>query len=85
MACIRSIKEKVNLHVEVRGFITQVKHAYTHFKIVMDVFYCEYVSGNVKLNGATDFRWIRLEEIDTYPFPRANRKFIPLLKRFDGN
>ena len=79
-ACIRSIKEKVNLHVEVRSFLTQVKHAYTHFKVVMDVFCCEYVSGRVKLNGAADFRWIHLKEIDTYPFPGANHKFIPLLK-----
>jgi hypothetical protein len=26
-----------------------------------------------------DFRWITLQEIDQYPFPKANHKFIHLL------
>ena len=78
-ACIREIKEEVNLNVTVDGHIAQVKHAYTHFKILMDVFLCRYVSGEVKLNGPEDFRWITLKEIHQYPFPRANLKFIHLL------
>jgi len=79
-ACIREIKEEVNLNVTVDGHISQVKHAYTHFKILMDVFICRYVSGEVKLNGPEDFRWITLKEIDQYPFPKANHKFIQLLR-----
>ena len=78
-ACIREIKEEVNLNVTVDGHIAQVKHAYTHFKIIMEVFSCRYVSGDVKLNGPVDFRWITLGEIDQYPFPKANHKFIHLL------
>lgn len=46
-ACIREIYEETGLTVETQAFITQVKHAYTHFKIVMDIFYCRYVSGDV--------------------------------------
>ncbi len=79
LACAREIKEEVNLSVAITGHITQVKHAYTHFKIVMEVFSCRYVSGDVRLNGPVDFRWITLEEIDRYPFPKANHKFIHLL------
>lgn len=78
--CIREIKEEVNLNVKIDSFITRVRHAYTHFKIVLDVFGCTYVSGRVKLNGPVDYRWIRLNEIDAYPFPKANLKFIPLLE-----
>jgi len=83
-ACIREIKEEVNLKVTVDGHISQVKHAYTHFKILMDVFLCRYVSGEVKLNGSEDFRWITLQEIDQYPFPKANHKFIPLLNKVEA-
>ncbi|QTA87101.1 Adenine DNA glycosylase domain-containing protein, MutY-like [Desulfonema magnum] len=79
-ACIREIKEETNLVVEVESHLTCVRHAYTHFKIVMDVFRCAYVSGRVKLNGPEDFRWIATEETEQYPFPKANLKFIPLLK-----
>jgi A/G-specific adenine glycosylase len=78
-ACVREIKEEVNLTVAVTGYIAQVKHAYTHFKIIMEVFSCRYVSGEVRLNGPVDFRWIDLKEINQYPFPRANHKFIHLL------
>lgn len=80
-SCIREIKEEVNLKVSIDDYLTQVRHAYTHFKIVMDVYCCRYVSGRVKLHGPVDYRWITLEEIDRYPFPKANHKFIPLLKQ----
>jgi len=78
-ACVREVKEEVNLSVEIVGPLTRVKHAYTHFRIVMDVFRCRYRSGEVVLRGPADYRWIRIDEIDKYPFPGATHKFIPLL------
>jgi A/G-specific adenine glycosylase len=79
-ACVREIKEEVNLKVEAEEHIARVRHAYTHFKIVMDVYRCKYRAGRIRLNGPVDFQWIRLSEIDDYPFPGANHKFIPMLK-----
>jgi A/G-specific adenine glycosylase len=78
-ACIREIKEETGLTVRVSSFLTRIRHAYTHFKIEMDVFYCDYISGDVVLNGPVDFQWICLQEIDGFAFPRANLKFIELL------
>jgi A/G-specific adenine glycosylase len=78
-ACVREILEEVNLQVQVLGRLTRVRHAYTHFRICMDVFTCRFMAGEVRLNGPADYRWVRPNEIDAYPFPRANRKFIPLL------
>ncbi len=83
-ACIREIKEEVNLIVKIDSFISRVKHAYTHFKIILDVFCCRYLNGKVRLNGPVDYRWIKLGEIDRFPFPKANHKFIPLLKQLIG-
>ncbi|MBT4088863.1 MAG: hypothetical protein HOE30_10245, partial [Deltaproteobacteria bacterium] len=54
-------------------------HAYTHFKIVMEVFICQHVSGRVRLNGPVDHRWISFEQIKKYPFPKANHKVFSLL------
>jgi A/G-specific adenine glycosylase len=79
-ACIREIREKVNLSIEINTYLQRIRHAYTHFKIIMDVFICRYVSGEVFLNGPTDYHWVTLDEIDRYPFPRSHHKFIPLLK-----
>ncbi len=78
-ACVREILEETGIEVEVAPFLTRVRHAYTHFKIEMDVFYCNYLSGRVRLNGPIDHKWIRVDDIDQYHFPGANLKFIPLL------
>jgi len=81
-ACMREIKEEVNLSIRIDAHLDRIKHAYTHFKIDMDVFCCSYVSGRVKLNGPVDHRWIRLDELDDYPLPGANHKFIGKLKQY---
>lgn len=83
-ACVREMREEVNLSVEIVGFLTRIKHAYTHFRIVMDVFRCRYLSGRVVLNGPVDYRWITADQIDMFPFPGANHKFIPLLNEGRG-
>ena len=80
-ACIREIGEEVNLKISVDRHLTRVNHAYTHFKIVMDVFICNYVSGRVNRKGPVAHKWIAIEKIHLYPFPKANHKFIPLLKQ----
>ena len=78
-ACIREIKEETGIDVMITSHLTRIKHAYTHFKIEMDVYLCRYVAGKVQLTGPVDHRWISVSEIDNYPFPKANLKFIPLL------
>ena len=83
--CVREIQEQVDLSVEVIAYLTRVKHTYTHFKIVMDVFRCNYQSGDVALNKPVDYRWITIDQIDQFPFPRSNHKFIPLLMQGEEN
>jgi A/G-specific adenine glycosylase len=78
--CKREIKEELNVTVDITNHLAQVRHAYSHFTISMDVFDCRYRAGKVKLNGPANFKWIALEEIEDYAFPGANHKFIPLLK-----
>jgi A/G-specific adenine glycosylase len=80
-ACRREIKEEVNLQVEIEEHLTRVKHAYSHFQVVLEVFLCRYRSGKVRLNGAIAHRWITFAEIEQYPFPAANHKIFPKLKQ----
>ena len=79
-ACLREIKEEVNLKVDIVSHLAQIKHAYTHFKIRMEVFICRYLAGRIKLNGPVDHRWITLNQIDEFAFPKANHKFFPILR-----
>jgi A/G-specific adenine glycosylase len=79
-ACVREILEETGVSAKVVSHLCQVKHAYTHFKIQMQVFICNAHSGAVRLSGPVDFRWITPDDIDLYPFPGANHKFIGLLR-----
>ncbi|MDD9302669.1 MAG: A/G-specific adenine glycosylase [Desulfobacter sp.] len=78
-ACVREIREETGIESRADTFLTRVSHAYTHFKIEMDVFYCDYISGRVCLKGPIDHKWARIKDLNQYPFPKANLKFIPLI------
>ncbi len=78
-ACRREIREETGLEVAVVEKLTRVRHAYSHFRIEMDVFRCRCLSGRVKLDGPVDHRWIRPGEINRFPLPAANHKFLHLL------
>lgn len=76
-ACLREIREEVNLEVGIESHLTRINHAYSHFKIIMDIFICSYQSGEVVLNGPVEYRWVHYHELTQFPFPKANLKFIP--------
>ncbi len=78
-ACARELLEEIGLRVSVGAHVTTIRHAYTHFKIVMYVFRCKSENGTVVLNGPKDFKWIRPEELPHYPLPAANLKFINMI------
>ena len=79
-ACEREIREETGLKVRVDTRLTRVRHAYTHFKIEMDVFYCTYLEGEVRLDGPIDHAWVKASDLDSYPFPGANLKFLPMIQ-----
>jgi A/G-specific adenine glycosylase len=80
-ACVREIKEEVNLEVVVEEPLAQVRHAYSHLRVRLHVFRCRFAAGRVRRNGPIDHRWVRVADLDRLAFPRANRKFIPLLQQ----
>ncbi len=78
-ACVREIFEETGLRVKNCEFLTRIRHAYTHFRIEMDVFMCSGISGKICLDGPVDYRWVTREQLSDFPFPKANLKFIPLI------
>ncbi|MEL6820341.1 MAG: A/G-specific adenine glycosylase [Calditrichota bacterium] len=77
--CVESVRNTVGLEVSVNRKIATVKHAYSHFKVEMDVFACSYQDGTVQLKEASDYRWVTREELADYAFPGVNNKFLPLI------
>ena len=78
-ACVRHVADVVNLSVTNVRYLARVRHAYTHFKVVVDVFQCDYQAGEVALNGPRDAKWIAVAALRDYPLPRTVHKFLDKL------
>jgi A/G-specific adenine glycosylase len=76
----REIMEEVDLDVRVANYIGAIRHAYSHFSIQLHVFHCTYGSGTPQALGCTEYRWIHWEDIQRFPFPKANHKLFGLIQ-----
>ena len=80
LACKNRIREQTGIQVSEISYLTRVRHAYSHFKIQMDVFHCHFGKGPVKLNGPVACKWVNIEDLDQFPFHKAVHKFLSLVK-----
>jgi len=81
-ACLRrEIKEELGVEIGVARPITVIKHSYTHFKITLHAFECYLMSGTPAPLGVADWRWVTLDQLESFPFPRTDQKIIQSLRR----
>lgn len=81
-ACIqREIKEEIGIEIKVGDRLITIDHAYTHFRVTLNVHCCRYLSGEPQPIECDEVRWVTLSEIDQYPFPKANVQIIEALKQ----
>ncbi|OQY28796.1 MAG: A/G-specific adenine glycosylase [Candidatus Cloacimonetes bacterium 4572_55] len=78
LACIRLAKTALDLTVEPFEELGKIRHGYTHFKIVVAGFCCEYIQGEPP--EAIDFQWVRPDDISKFPFPKAHLKLFELFR-----
>lgn len=84
-ACIRrEILEELAIEVEVGEHLITVEHAYTHFRVTLNVYHCRHVGGEPQPLQCDEIRWVTLEELDLFAFPVANVKIIEALRRDAG-
>ncbi|HEY9878435.1 MAG TPA: A/G-specific adenine glycosylase [Leptolyngbyaceae cyanobacterium] len=80
-ACIeREIKEELGIAIAVEDRLITVEHAYTHFKVTLNVYHCRHLSGEPQPIECDEVKWVTLDDIDQYPFPTANVKIIEALR-----
>jgi len=75
----RELHEELGVQVAVGEKFMDLKHAYSHFKITLHAYWCTIKTGTPKPKSSTDLKWVTLEEIDDYPFPKANKVLIEKL------
>ena len=80
---IRELKEELGVKVEVFSKFQDLKHAYSHFKITMYAFWCRIESGTPQPKSSQEIKWVSLDHIDQYPFPKANKTLINGLKKLE--
>lgn len=79
-ACIRrEIQEELGIEIEVGDHLITIDHAYTHFRITLNVHYCRHLSGTPQPLESQEVRWVALAALRDYPFPKANGKIIDAL------
>jgi A/G-specific adenine glycosylase len=77
----REIREELGLAIEIRAPIISVRHSYSHFRITLHAFYCRLIDGVPETLEVADWRWVTLDEMAAYPFPRTDQKIIAALKK----
>lgn len=81
--CIRrEIREELDIDIIVGDRLVTVDHAYSHFRVTLNVHHCRYVSGNPKPLECDEIRWVALDDLHIYPFPKANERIISALKQY---
>ncbi|MGC1306340.1 MAG: A/G-specific adenine glycosylase [Phormidesmis sp.] len=81
-ACVkREIMEELGIEIEVGSRLITIDHAYTHFKVTLNVFNCKHLSGEPQPIECDEVIWVTLDEIDEYPFPKANGQIIKAIKQ----
>lgn len=78
-ALLREIHEETGLDVLLGEKIGTIQHAYTHFRITLTAWFCEWTGGEAKTHASTENRWVSFDELQDYAFPGANRKILDLL------
>lgn len=80
-ACIRrELQEELAIEVEVGDRLMTIDHTYTHFKVTLNVFHCRHTGGEPQPIECDEIRWVKVSELEQFPFPKANSQIIDALK-----
>jgi A/G-specific adenine glycosylase len=80
-ACIqREIREELGIEIEVGERLITIDHAYTDYRVTLMVHRCRYVSGEPQPIECDEIRWVTLDQLDQYSFPKANVEIIKALQ-----
>lgn len=80
--CVRrEIQEELGIDIEVQDALITIDHTYSHFKVTLNAFNCLHLSGEPQPIECDEVKWVTLDEIDAYPFPKANGRIIEAIKQ----
>jgi A/G-specific adenine glycosylase len=69
----RELQEELGVEVKAYKELMSLKHTYSHFSITMHAWFCKLISGEPQPKSSQEIRWVQKEELEQYPFPKANK------------
>lgn len=76
----REVQEELGVIVTVRQALTPIEHHYPYAHVNLFPFVCRYDSGEPQALAVARFRWVRVEELDSFEFPPANQGLLAEIK-----
>lgn len=82
VALIRELQEELGIDTwqSCLAPLTFASHSYPDFHLLMPVFACRKWDGIVTGREGQALKWVRPQELKTYPMPEADRPLIPILR-----
>lgn len=75
----RELKEELGVETEIIEPFMKLKHAYSHFKITLHAYICRLKNGTPEPKTSQQIKWVPVQKLDQFPFPKANRRLTEKL------
>lgn len=77
-ALIREYMEETEFSIHNLKKITTIKHSYTKYRVTLHCYSCALANGSATptLHAAQEFRWIALQDFESFAFPAPHRRLI---------
>jgi len=75
---IREIFEELAIKINVIDIYKVVLHRYPEKNVLLLVYQCQHISGNLKIIDCNDARWVKLEDLNNYDFAEAD---LPVVEK----
>jgi mutator protein MutT len=80
--CIkREIQEELGIEIEVGQHLITIDHTYDRLRVTLTVHHCRHLTGIPQPIECDEVRWVTLDELDLFPFPKANVTIITALRQ----
>jgi 8-oxo-dGTP diphosphatase len=78
----RELQEELDIEAEVGDLKLTWTHSYPDVGILLIFFEVQFWKGEPKAAHHTELRWVSFDELAKLDIPEANRKLLPMIKKF---
>jgi A/G-specific adenine glycosylase len=80
----REIGEELGIEIKIGELLCTIEHTFTHFHMTLYAFDCQYLQGMPQCLGCKDWRWVTLDQLDTFAFPVADQRIIAVVRELEN-